>query len=127
MFVTEHTFPQNADGTLQEGQYFGSHPRNPLAPRAHRRGASGPASEPRIQPLAEDTGGASAARSVGRVSERPTLYERSPAPPPDQSIQPPFGEAGVSEGGSGLAGAARSQSLGLRLRKQHLERNVASL
>ncbi len=50
------------------------------AGRARGCGASGPASGPSIQPLTEGTGGAS-------------------------GVAAPFGEGGVSAGGSGLAGA----------------------
>lgn len=58
---------------------LGALPRSQPDCRAMRCGASGPASEPPIQPLVEGTGGASGAAA-------------------------PFDEAGVSLGGSGLAG-----------------------
>jgi len=46
MFTIEHTFPEHADGTLQDGSYFGAHPRSPPDSQAQGCGASGPASEP---------------------------------------------------------------------------------
>ena len=81
MFVTEHTFPRDADGTLQGDQHFGSRPRNPLGPpEPHGAGRPAPRPSGSVQPPAEGTGGASGAAA-------------------------PFGEEGVSAGGSGSGGA----------------------
>ena len=66
--IMEHTFASNADGTLQEDQYFGSHPRSPLAPRAEWRGASGPASE--------RFGSAAGGRDRGRLGSRRSVRRR---------------------------------------------------
>ena len=80
----EHIFPHAADGTQQEGQYFGSHPRNPLVPRARGCGASGPASglsvltRPRRQVWgASEPGASPAGSSFGSICRRahPTAVE----------------------------------------------------